>query len=199
MAVCTCGLLKYSRTLEHVISRAKATLNCSTESAPYVHIYAQFHVGRRPLLTQPPAYSILDSIRSARPARAPAPGRELADLQGGVPVGGRVRRRLRHHPLLRARPAQNHEPRMAGDDQRVSQGVSLPFLSLRPVSSVGPRKVKEQYEEAGPDIGTCTTQRENMEPITGISSEGYKGKGAIQSPPRGFKFEKTQSDDDDDE
>ena len=35
-----------------------------------------------------------------------------------------------------------------------------------------------------------------MEPITGISSEGYKGTGQVQSPSTGLVLEDAEDDDD---
>jgi hypothetical protein len=35
-----------------------------------------------------------------------------------------------------------------------------------------------------------------MEPITGISSEGYKGVGQVQSPATGLELEDAEEDDD---
>lgn len=39
-----------------------------------------------------------------------------------------------------------------------------------------------------------TKQKERIEPITGPGAEDYKGKGMIQSAPRGFKFEDEEED-----
>jgi hypothetical protein len=35
-----------------------------------------------------------------------------------------------------------------------------------------------------------------MEPITGISSEGYKGPGQVQSPATGLNIEELEEDED---
>jgi hypothetical protein len=42
-----------------------------------------------------------------------------------------------------------------------------------------------------------TTQKNKMEPITGISSEGYKGVGQVQSPATGLEMEEPEEDEDD--
>jgi hypothetical protein len=36
-----------------------------------------------------------------------------------------------------------------------------------------------------------------MEPITGLSSEGYKGPGQVQSPATGLVIEEAEEDEDD--
>ncbi|BFZ55610.1 Cytochrome c oxidase subunit 5B, mitochondrial [Savitreella phatthalungensis] len=52
------------------------------------------------------------------------------------------------------------------------------FFAIRSMGNPPPRTMTREYQEA-------TNERmieEKIEPITGVSSEGYKGKGAVQSP-----------------
>ena len=70
---------------------------------------------------------------------------------------------------------------MAGDDQRIPQ------------SAYPPRVVPEAdlLEERDTDSGI---QAQGTEAITGVSSEGYSGKGMVQSPSRPEVLEASDDD-----
>jgi len=53
-----------------------------------------------------------------------------------------------------------------------------------------PRTMSQEWQEASNEY----LKRENIEPITGLSSEGYKGPGMVQSKPTGLKFEDADDD-----
>jgi len=55
------------------------------------------------------------------------------------------------------------------------------FVTHETLSGSSPRTLNKEWQEA-----TNEYFKENkIEPITGVSSEGYKGKGQVQSPPAG--------------
>ncbi|EEQ90475.1 cytochrome c oxidase subunit 4 [Blastomyces dermatitidis ER-3] len=53
------------------------------------------------------------------------------------------------------------------------------FFTVRAFANPPPRTMTREWQEATNEYA----KREKMDPITGISSEGYTGKGHIQSPP----------------
>ncbi|RQM04762.1 hypothetical protein DH86_00004050 [Scytalidium sp. 3C] len=53
------------------------------------------------------------------------------------------------------------------------------FLAIRAGANPPPRTMTREYEEKSNEF----LKSQNSEPISGISSEGYTGKGQIQSPP----------------
>ncbi|KAH8820589.1 mitochondrial cytochrome c oxidase-like protein subunit V [Xylogone sp. PMI_703] len=62
----------------------------------------------------------------------------------------------------------------------IGLGVSLVFFMLiRAGAGPAPATMTKEYEEATNEF----LKRQKAEPITGISSEGYSGKGQVQSPP----------------
>ncbi|KAL1954833.1 hypothetical protein VTO42DRAFT_521 [Malbranchea cinnamomea] len=58
----------------------------------------------------------------------------------------------------------------------VSLGV---FFLIRSFAGPAPKTMTKEWQEATNEY----LKREKMDPITGISSEGYSGKGHVQSPP----------------
>ncbi|KAH8897853.1 COX4-domain-containing protein [Thozetella sp. PMI_491] len=52
------------------------------------------------------------------------------------------------------------------------------FASMRAFAGPAPHTMNKEWQEAANE----KLKAENSEPITGISSEGYKGKGQVQSP-----------------
>ncbi|PGH18875.1 hypothetical protein AJ79_00291 [Helicocarpus griseus UAMH5409] len=58
----------------------------------------------------------------------------------------------------------------------ISAGV---FYATRLFAQPPPRTMTKEWQEATNEYA----KREKMDPITGISSEGYTGKGFVQSPP----------------
>ncbi|KAL2886557.1 Cytochrome c oxidase polypeptide 5 mitochondrial [Ceratocystis lukuohia] len=83
-----------------------------------------------------------------------------------------------------------HGPRAeapAGEKARVLTGtfigigISLViFLAIRSFAKPGPESMSQQWQEAANE----KLKSQNADPITGISSPGYTGKGQVQSPPR---------------
>ncbi|KAL8743043.1 MAG: hypothetical protein Q9190_004558 [Brigantiaea leucoxantha] len=60
-------------------------------------------------------------------------------------------------------------------------GVSTAvFIVIRQFARPPPKTMTKEWQEATNEY----LKRQNTEPITGISSEGYKGKGMVQSKPR---------------
>ncbi|PGH31466.1 cytochrome c oxidase subunit 4 [[Emmonsia] crescens] len=53
------------------------------------------------------------------------------------------------------------------------------FFAMRMFANPPPRTMTKEWQEATNEYA----KREKLDPITGISSEGYTGKGHIQSPP----------------
>ncbi|KAI0965992.1 cytochrome c oxidase subunit IV family [Xylaria arbuscula] len=54
------------------------------------------------------------------------------------------------------------------------------FTTLRAFAGPTPHTVSREYEEASNEF----LKNQRAEPLTGLSSEGYKGQGQIQSPPK---------------
>jgi len=65
------------------------------------------------------------------------------------------------------------------------------FYMTRILARPAPRTMSAEWQEASNEY----MKRENIEPITGISSEGYKGPGMVQSKPTGLKIEDADEDD----
>lgn len=110
--------------------------------------------------------SLLDCFRSPRPPCSGSQGRGCAYLRQGRPAHGRLGRSLLRHPPVRQAPAQDHVQGVAGGLQRIRSGM---FSDL-------------QLEDTSYTNGFFL-QREKINPIYGISAEGYEGKGFVQSPP----------------
>ncbi|TVY44128.1 Cytochrome c oxidase polypeptide 5, mitochondrial [Lachnellula cervina] len=83
-----------------------------------------------------------------------------------------------------------HGPRAAtppGEGWRVAAytgiGVGVSFLlfcTIRMFGGAGPGTMNKEYQEATNEY----LKAQNSEPISGISSEGYSGKGQVQSAPK---------------
>ena len=83
-----------------------------------------------------------------------------------------------------------HGPRAAdppGSGARVAWGVftglaaSLALFGLiRFVAKPGPHTMNKERQEASNEL----LIQQRADPLTGISSEGYKGPGQVQSPPK---------------
>ncbi|GJC82263.1 cytochrome c oxidase polypeptide 5, mitochondrial [Colletotrichum liriopes] len=83
-----------------------------------------------------------------------------------------------------------HGPRAgtpAGETSRVfwgvvaSVGASLAiFATIRAFAGAPPDTMTKEYQEASNEF----LKNQNSDPLTGISSEGYSGKGMVQSPPK---------------
>jgi cytochrome c oxidase subunit 4 len=54
------------------------------------------------------------------------------------------------------------------------------FTTMRAFAGPAPSTMNREYEEATNEF----LKNQRAEPITGISSEGYSGKGQVQSPPK---------------
>ncbi|RDW95351.1 hypothetical protein BP5796_01114 [Coleophoma crateriformis] len=54
------------------------------------------------------------------------------------------------------------------------------FATIRAFGGAAPSTMTKEYQEASNEY----LKAQNSEPITGISSEGYSGKGMVQSPPK---------------
>ncbi|KAI0884883.1 cytochrome c oxidase subunit IV [Annulohypoxylon maeteangense] len=54
------------------------------------------------------------------------------------------------------------------------------FASARSFGGAGPGTMTKEYQEATNEY----LKNQNAEPLTGLSSEGYSGKGMVQSPPK---------------
>ncbi|KAI1178187.1 cytochrome c oxidase subunit IV family [Nemania sp. FL0916] len=54
------------------------------------------------------------------------------------------------------------------------------FVTIRSFARGPPSTINKEWEEATNEI----LKNQRAEPITGISSEGYTGKGQVQSPPK---------------
>ncbi|OLN80958.1 Cytochrome c oxidase polypeptide 5, mitochondrial [Colletotrichum chlorophyti] len=63
-----------------------------------------------------------------------------------------------------------------------SVGASLAiFATIRAFANPPPDTMTKEYQEASNEF----LKSQNSDPITGIASEGYSGKGMVQSPPKG--------------
>ncbi|POR37807.1 Cytochrome c oxidase polypeptide 5, mitochondrial [Tolypocladium paradoxum] len=84
-----------------------------------------------------------------------------------------------------------HGPRAVdppGTNARVAWGVALGlgasfavFGIVRAFAKPEPYTMSKEYQEASNEL----LKQQKADPITGIASEGYTGKGQVQSPPKG--------------
>ena len=115
--------------------------------------------------------SVLDCVWPSRP---PSPGTARPTIPGVPNCPWRHRPHCRHfrqHPLGCPPGSSHHVTGMAGSLQRIPQG---PFLIFWPKSAVQ-------------DGSNSRVQSQNSDPISGISSPGYSGRGMIQSAPTGYR------------
>ncbi|RYP09174.1 hypothetical protein DL764_001445 [Monosporascus ibericus] len=54
------------------------------------------------------------------------------------------------------------------------------FATMRAFGGPGPRTMNKEYQEASNEF----LKNQRAEPLTGLSSDSYKGKGMVQSPPQ---------------
>lgn len=71
-------------------------------------------------------------------------------------------RHIRAHSVLRATAASDNDEGVAGGVERIHEGPYYLFFATN-------------------DMADAFLQSQNLNPITGISSEGYQGKGMVQS------------------
>lgn len=112
--------------------------------------------------------SLLDRLR---PSRSPCSDTSRRGHQGLCLHYGRPRRQrhpLRHRTILRPRTTSNHDQRIPGGNRGVPQGTS------------SSKRTGESQNAAD-----TTLQEQNVEPITGISAEDWKGNFSVQSRPAG--------------
>ncbi|OAQ71137.1 cytochrome c oxidase polypeptide V precursor [Pochonia chlamydosporia 170] len=84
-----------------------------------------------------------------------------------------------------------HGPRAVdppGTNARVAWGVAVGlaasfaiFAAIRSVAKPEPHTMSKEYQEASNEL----LIQQKADPLTGIASEGYSGKGMVQSPPKG--------------
>ncbi|PMB73504.1 Cytochrome c oxidase polypeptide 5, mitochondrial [Beauveria bassiana] len=84
-----------------------------------------------------------------------------------------------------------HGPRATdppGTNARIAWGVALGvgasvaiFAAIRLAAKPAPYTMTKEYQEESNEF----LLNQTANPITGISSEGYTGKGVVQSPPKG--------------
>ncbi|CAI4211609.1 unnamed protein product [Parascedosporium putredinis] len=55
------------------------------------------------------------------------------------------------------------------------------FVAIRSFGSPYPDTMSQEWQEASNEI----LKEQRSDPLTGITSEGYEGKGMVQSPPKG--------------
>jgi hypothetical protein len=122
--------------------------------------------------------SVLDCIWSPWPSKRARTGRKLVHLQGRHDWLGRLGGHLCHHKTFRAWTPEVNDQGVAGKIERVHEGrptVHLSVLSVQTIDNL--------------------SQSQNMNPISGISSEGYEGKGMVQSKTakeQGIKLEEDE-------
>ncbi|TID20173.1 cytochrome c oxidase polypeptide 5 [Venturia nashicola] len=76
----------------------------------------------------------------------------------------------------------------------IGVGFSLALFYFTRIFARGPPKtMSAEWQEAS----NAYLKKENIEPITGISSEGYKGPGMVQSKKTGLVLEPVEEDEDD--
>ncbi|KAF2671618.1 mitochondrial cytochrome c oxidase-like protein subunit V [Microthyrium microscopicum] len=93
-----------------------------------------------------------------------------------------------------------HGPRAeapAGEGKRVLFGIGavlavsgVIFGTIRHFAGPAPKTMTQEWQEASNEY----MKSENIEPITGISSAGYKGPGMVQSKPSGIPLEEMEDD-----
>ncbi|TQS31758.1 hypothetical protein Golomagni_07951 [Golovinomyces magnicellulatus] len=84
-----------------------------------------------------------------------------------------------------------HGPRAVdppGTNARIAWGVALGVLAsvaifsgIRMAAKPAPATMTKEYQEKSNEL----LIQQKSDPITGITSEGYSGKGVVQSPPGG--------------
>ncbi|KZZ94889.1 cytochrome c oxidase polypeptide V precursor [Moelleriella libera RCEF 2490] len=84
-----------------------------------------------------------------------------------------------------------HGPRAVdppGTNARIAWGVAVGlaasfaiFAAIRSAAKPEPHTMSQEYQEASNEL----LIQQKADPITGITSEGYQGKGVVQSPPKG--------------
>ncbi|OAA44343.1 cytochrome c oxidase polypeptide V precursor [Metarhizium rileyi] len=84
-----------------------------------------------------------------------------------------------------------HGPRAVdppGTNARVAWGVAVGlaasfaiFAAIRSVAKPEPHTMSKEYQESSNEL----LIQQRADPLTGIASEGYSGKGMVQSPPKG--------------
>ncbi|KAI1189328.1 cytochrome c oxidase subunit IV family [Nemania serpens] len=83
-----------------------------------------------------------------------------------------------HGPRARPPPDENRKIALG---TAVGILISLAiFATIRAFAGPAPSTMTREYEEATNEY----LKSQRAEPLTGISSEGYSGKGAVQSPPK---------------
>jgi len=83
-----------------------------------------------------------------------------------------------HGPRAQAPPGENRQVFIY---TMVGLGISFVLFSIaRFFANPPPSSMTKEYQEATNEY----LKTQNSEPITGISSEGYKGPGMIQSKPK---------------
>merc|ERR1712098_475144 len=93
-----------------------------------------------------------------------------------------------------------HGPRREvppGEGFRIFRGIILLvglsgaiFYTTRLFAGPPPKTMSKEWEERTNEF----MKKNKMEPITGISSEGYKGTGQVQSPATGLELEDAEED-----
>ncbi|KGQ03972.1 Cytochrome c oxidase polypeptide 5 [Beauveria bassiana D1-5] len=88
-------------------------------------------------------------------------------------------------PLVPMDPRATDPP---GTNARIAWGVALGvgasvaiFAAIRLAAKPAPYTMTKEYQEESNEF----LLNQTANPITGISSEGYTGKGVVQSPPKG--------------
>jgi len=70
-------------------------------------------------------------------------------------------------------------------------GISgLLFWLTRHFANPPPKTMSKEWQEASNEY----LKEQNVEPITGLSSAGYKGPGMVQSKPSGRNFDEEEED-----
>ncbi|GAO14892.1 uncharacterized protein UV8b_05058 [Ustilaginoidea virens] len=85
-----------------------------------------------------------------------------------------------------------HGPRAVdppGTNARIAWGVAIGlaasftiFAAIRLAAKPEPHTMSKEYQEASNEL----LIQQKADPITGISSPRYEGKGMVQSPPKGY-------------
>ncbi|KAI1159556.1 cytochrome c oxidase subunit IV family [Nemania serpens] len=83
-----------------------------------------------------------------------------------------------HGPRARAAPDENRKV-FLGTVVGILVSLAI-FATIRAFAGPAPSTMNREYEEATNEY----LRNQRAEPLTGISSEGYSGKGQVQSPPK---------------
>jgi len=93
-----------------------------------------------------------------------------------------------HGPRAEASPGENaYILRMIGYCLLASGGL---FWLVRHFANPPPKTMSKEWQEATNEY----LKEQKVEPITGISSAGYKGPGMVQSPPSGRNFDEEEDE-----